>query len=137
MSGGNFARLTSGLLVRKGEAGPSPIARSETNPFVRPSAPAVVDASPVPASKRESERREPAAVLPPSDLPPPTTRRMVLKLTARQYEMLSLVAVRQCTTPQHLLRKALHELIIAFAGQCNGPCQCIESGWDESGEGSN
>ncbi|HEX5281983.1 MAG TPA: hypothetical protein VFW28_18020 [Micropepsaceae bacterium] len=95
---GNFASLTADLLVRKGEAAPSPIMRPQNFRFAEPPA------------THKSERRESAAPLAAIDVSA-KPRRMVVNLSAREHEMLALVAVRKGTTPQHLLRKALHELL--------------------------
>jgi len=59
---------------------------------------------------------------------------MFLQLSANEYETLGLVAVKKGTTPQHLLRKALHRLFAEFIEQCNGSCHCIQSGCDQSGQ---
>lgn len=129
MGAGNFARLKADLLVRKGEAEPSPV--MATFPFAQRVAPGPVDA-PVPAGpRRHSERRE---LLDPSTIPD-KPRRMVMQLSTKEYELLGLVAVKKGTTPQYLLRTALHEFLADIVEQYNGSCQCIGSGCcDQAGE---
>lgn len=95
---GNFASLTADLLVRKGEAAPSAIMRPQNFRFAEPPA------------THKSERRESAAPLATPDVSEKPCR-MVVNLSAREHEMVALVAVKKGTTPQHLLRKALHELL--------------------------
>lgn len=133
MSAGNFASLTAGLLARKGEAEPSPVMSSQVFPFAQRVAPAPVDAL-VPAGPTPQRKRR--------ELPAETTvadmsakpRRMFVQLSAKEYEALGLVAVKRGTTPQHLLRKVLHDFLVVFIEECDGSCPCIRSGCDELGE---
>ena len=133
MSGANFASLTAGLLVRKGEAKPSPMMASETFPFAQRVAPAPappIPSAPVPTP--ETERRE----LPASSQKagrPALPRRMVLQLSAKDYETLGLLAIKKGTTRQHLLRRALQEIVAEFVDQCNGSCHCIQFSCDQTG----
>lgn len=133
MSGGNFASLTAGLLVRKGEAKPSPMITSETFPFAQRVARAPVDTPMAGEPTSQNERRELLGAAAAADLPA-LPRRMVLQLSAKEYETLGLVAVKKGTTPQHLLRKALHQLVAEYVEQCNGSCQCIRSGCEQTGQ---
>ena len=133
MSGGNFASLTAGLLVRKGEAKPSPIMPAETFPFAQRVAPIPAQA-PIPAGPApQSGPRQLPAPSPMADAPA-IPRRMFVQLSAKEFETLGLVAVKKGTTPQHLLRKALYQLFADFVEQCNGSCQCIQSGCDQTGQ---
>lgn len=132
MSGGNFASLTAGLLVRKGEAKPSPMMAPESFPFAQRVAPAPVAALPVEPMPQTLQCELPVAA--PATDAPAIPRRMFLQLSAKEYETLGLVAVKKGTTPQHLLRKALYQLFADFIEQCNGSCHCISSGCDQSGQ---
>lgn len=133
MSVGNFASLTAGLLARKGEAKPSPIMASENFPFAQRVTRTPVDAPVSAGPALQSKLRE---------LPSPSTvadvpvklRRMFLQLSAKEYEALGLVAVKKGTTPQHLLRQALHDCVAEFVEQSNGSCHCIRFNCDQSGK---
>lgn len=120
MSDNNFANLTVGLHVRKGEAEPSQIMLSEVSAFARRIPPAPVDA-PIPAAptppKKRRELSAPPAVAEVAAKPP----RITLQLSATEYVALGLVAVKRGTTPQHLLREALHEFLAGFVKQYNSP----------------
>jgi hypothetical protein len=134
VSAGNFASLTAGLLVRKGEAEPSPVMpSSEAFPFAQRVVPAPANA-PIPVGRVPQIRRhELPAACTDSDAPP-KPRRMFLQLSAQEYEALALVAVKKGTTPQHLLRKLLHDFLVEFVEQCDGSCPCIRSGCDHLGQ---
>ena len=133
MSGGNFASLTAGLLVRKGEAKPSPMMKSETFPFAQRVARAPVVA-PIPAvATPQSQPGELPVAAAMADVPG-IPRRMFVQLSAKEHETLGLVAVKKGTTPQQLLRKALYQIFAEFIEQCSGSCQCIQSGCDQTGQ---
>ncbi len=59
---------------------------------------------------------------------------MVLQLSAKEFEILGLLAVKKGTTPQFLLRKSLHQLVSEYVEQCGGSCRCIQSGCDQTGQ---
>jgi hypothetical protein len=109
LSDDNFASLTARVLVRKGEAEPSPVmASSEAFPFAQRVVPGPVDA-PIPARPpRQTKQRELPVLF--TDVPA-KPRRMVLQLAANEYEALALVAVKKGTTPQHLVHNALREFL--------------------------
>lgn len=120
MSGGNFASLTGGLLVRKGEAKPPPIMPSEIFRLAQRAVQTPVDV-PIPAEPTpRSERGELSAPSTVADLPA-TPRRMFVGLSAKEYEALGLVAVKKGTTPQHLMRKALHDFLAEFVESATAP----------------
>ena len=101
MSAGNFASLTAGLLVRKGEAEPSPVMPAEVFPFPLRVVQAPVDA-PVPAGPTpQRKRRELAAESTGADVgaytgadAPAKPRQMVVQLSANEYDALDLVALK-------------------------------------------
>ena len=125
MSGGNFASLTAGLLVRKGEAEPSPVMPADVFPFPLRVVQAPVDA-PVPAGETPQRKRR--------ELPDESTgadvgaytgagasarpRRMVVQLSANECEALALVALKSGTTPEQLLRKMLNDFLVVFIEEC-------------------
>lgn len=112
--------LTTGLHVRKGEAEPSQIMSAEISAFARRIPPAPLDA-PIPAAptppKKRRELSAPPAVADGAEKPP----RIILQLSATEYAALGLVAVKRGTTPQLLLREALHEFFARFVKQYNSP----------------
>lgn len=109
MSGGNFASLTAGLLVRKGEAEPSPVMPAEVFPFPLRVVPAPVDGP-------ESTGADVGAYTGADALA--KSRRMVVQLSANEYEALALVALKSGTTPEQLLRKMLNDFLVVFIEEC-------------------
>jgi hypothetical protein len=156
MSGGKFASLTSNLLVRKGEAGPSaivsgPIASGSARSFVHAServeAPVSVQGhSP---GWREGPQRAPAPdwhAPPPSiDAPervfarpareialhsdhPDKPRRLMVTLTAEEYEMLGIIGVKKDVTRHQLLRIAFDEYLLQLVEEYGEKCVCVANG---------
>lgn len=123
---GNLASLAAALLARKGEAEPSAVMPSEVFPFAQRVAPPPVEALNSAGPKPQSNRRELLATSTVADVTALTVadetakpRRMLVQLSAKEYEALGLVAVKKDTTPQHLLRKVIHDFLIE---QCDGSC---------------
>jgi hypothetical protein len=155
VSGGKFASLTSGLLVRKGEARPSPIAPPET--FFEH----VHDALELewPRSQREAahppkgsgtaqhaKTPEPGHSMPlpyvpkhgavsptreialhPSDHPD-KPRRLMVSLSPDEYEMLGIVGVKRGVTRHQLLRTAFDEYLVQLVEEYGEACNCIATG---------
>lgn len=96
-----FAAMTANLLVRKGEAAPSTV-----TPF-RDDRPMVT-----PAPKNHGCAGVPAA-----------PRRIVLKLDARDYERLGLIAVKRGVSRQSLAPDAMTLYFEKLAGEFS--CACI------------
>jgi hypothetical protein len=122
VSGGNFASLTDGLLVRNGATEPSPGMAPEASPFalVRKgeAEPSPVD-TPIPAGPlRRTRRRELPAPCIDSDVPAEPRRTFVL--SANEYKALGLMADKKGSTPQHLLRKMLRNFLFECVEQCDG-----------------
>jgi hypothetical protein len=156
MSGAKFASLTSGLLVRKGEAAPSsiaagPIASGSARSFVHAServeAPVSIQGhSP---GWREAPQRAPA---PDRHAPPPTIhapervfarpareialhsdhpdkpRRLMVALTPEEYEMLGIIGVKKDVTRHQLLRIAFDEYLSQVVEEYGERCLCIANG---------
>ena len=150
MSGGKFASLTSGLLVRKGEAAPSPIvsgpiASGSARPFVHASE--RVEA-PVSLHPREQQRASaPEWHDPPPHIEAPERvfarptreialhsdhpdkpRRLMVTLTAEEYEMLGIIGVKKDVTRHQLLRIAFDEYLLQLVEEFGEKCLCIANG---------
>jgi hypothetical protein len=156
MSGGKFASLTSNLLVRKGEAAPSPIvsgaiasgsARSFVHASERVEAPISIQGhSP---GWREAPQRAPAPdwhVPPPRiDAPervfarpareialhsdhPDKPRRLMVALTPEEYEMLGIIGVKKDVTRHQLLRIAFDEYLAQLVEEFGERCHCVANG---------
>jgi hypothetical protein len=156
VSGGKFASLTSGLLVRKGEARPSPVAppdaffehvhdrlelewprsRAELAP-----APNKSDArqrsarqAPAPEPQHSGSRPEPrASVQPAREIAlhadhPDKPRRLMVSLSPDEYEMLGIVGVKRGVTRHQLLRTAFDEYLLQLVEEYGEGCNCIATG---------
>ena len=130
MSQGKYAPITSSLLVRKGEAAPSPI-ESPARP--------VTWLSEVPR-KKPDEVSEPRFVYAPEEQamnsPPGASgkpendkpRRIVLNLTAHEYETLGLVAVKKGSTRHDLAQAAIDAYFEWLVAEYGEMCNCIVGG---------
>lgn len=130
MSQGKYAPITSSLLARKGEAAPSPIVSS-----ARP----MTWLSEVP-HKKPAEVSETRFVFTPEDLAPASpsgagsrpesekSRRIVLNLTAQEYETLGLVAVKKGSTRHHLAQAAMDAYFEWLVAEYGEACSCIAGG---------
>ena len=160
MSGGKFASLTSNLLVRKGEAAPSPIvsgpiASAAARPFVHASerfdaplsahprepahAPAWHD-GPQLASAPEWHEPPPHVEAPERGFARPAReialhsdhpdkpRRLMVTLTAEEYEMLGIIGVKKDVTRHQLLRIAFDEYLVQLVEEYGEGCQCVANG---------
>lgn len=142
MSGGKFASLTSGLLVRKGEARPSPIApdaffenahdrlelewpRSRGEAAQPPKASGAQPPAHVPTPGVAAPTREIA--LHNSDHPD-KPRRLMVSLTPDEYEMLGIVGVKRGVTRHQLLRTAFDEYLLQLVEEYGEACNCIATG---------
>ena len=159
MSSAKFASLTSGLLVRKGEAAPSPIlsgpiASALTRPFVHASerADAPISAHPREPAHAPTWRDGPQfASAPDWHDPPPhieaervfarpareialhsdhpdKPRRLMVTLTAEEYEMLGIIGVKRDVTRHQLLRIAFDEYLVQLVEEYGEACHCIANG---------
>jgi len=152
MSGGKFASLTSGLLVRKGEAAPSPIiagpiasgsARSFVHASERVEAPVSIQGhSPGwregPKRPPASERHSPPPRIDTPERPareialhsdhPDKPRRLMVMLTPEEYEMLGIIGVKKEVTRHQLLRIAFDEYLVLLVEEYGESCHCIANG---------
>ena len=150
MSGGKFASLTSGLLVRKGEAAPSPIvsgpiASAATLPFIHAServeapvsihsrAPARASAPEWHAPPPHIEAPERVFARPAREIAlhsdhPDKPRRLMVTLTAEEYEMLGIIGVKKDVTRHQMLRIAFDEYLAQLVEEYGEKCLCVANG---------
>ena len=154
MSGGRFASLTSGLLVRKGEAAPSIVTSGPPRPLG--AAPDRLEAAlmhardlvpqPAPVEGPERAPRPECRELPPSVAAPERVfaqpvreialhsdhpdkpRRLMVSLSAEEYEMLGLIGVKKNATRHQLLRIAFDEYLLQLVEEFGEGCHCIANG---------
>jgi len=130
MSGGKFASLTAGLLVRKGEAHPSVLSGSPVVNF--PSPERRQDGhkgnehkpAPTPARKTASDKSPPPPPCEPSVKP----RRLMVTLTPLEFETLGHMSIKKGTSRHQLVRNALDEYMSLLGEEFGGDCQCIYTG---------
>jgi hypothetical protein len=133
MSHSKFAPITSSLLVRKGEASPSPAV-----PTLRP----VAWISET-ARKTATESAEPRFVYKPEESTVDVQhgegktdachanekpRRIVLNLTAQEYETLGLVAVKKGSSRHKLAQGAIDAYFEWLVSEFGEACTCIAGG---------
>ena len=149
MSGGKFASLTAGLLVRKGEAAPSVVAPGPALPFgrsaegVEPTA-SVHPREPARAPAPEWQELPPRIAAPERDSAAPVReialhsdhpdkpRRLMVSLSAEEYEMLGLIGVKKNATRHQLLRIAFDEYLLQLVEEFGEGCHCIANGGGSS-----
>lgn len=133
-----FASITSSLLVRKGEAAPSPITPSAPTPI------AAYAKQPRPVTLLSERRKavetvEPRYVYVPEDTTQQASicdsktdgekpRRIVLTLTAHEYETLGLVAVKKGSSRHQLAQAALDAYFEWLVAEYGEACNCIVGG---------
>jgi hypothetical protein len=148
--------LTSGLLVRKGEARPSPVAppdaffehvhdRLELEwPRSRPESAQAGKASNAPQRTPQravapepqhgGPRPEPrASTQPAREIAlhadhPDKPRRLMVSLSPDEYEMLGIVGVKRSVTRHQLLRTAFDEYLLQLVEEYGEACNCIATG---------
>jgi len=147
MSGGKFASLTAGLLVRKGEAAPSLVAPGPERPFGRSAEGGEPSASvppredspermPVPEWQELSPRivapervfAQPVREIALHSDHPDKPRRLMVSLSTEEYEMLGLIGVKKNATRHQLLRIAFDEYLLQLVEEFGEGCHCIANG---------
>ena len=137
MSYGKFAPITSGLLARKGEAGPSLGAKrsvtwtSELPAIHEPvrdiphSVAHIADTIPheAPAS-HELTATSGKPALAPGEKP----RRIVVSFNHCEFERLGIAAVKKSTTPHNLVRDTMNEFLQRLAEELDNRCACLNGG---------
>ena len=130
MNGGKFASLTAGLLVRKGEARPSLFPAASVVNLPRPHAAAPARQSP-PSETPPPARRGSG----PGNPPPPSApdgsakpRRLMVALSAIEFETLGHMSVKKGLTRHQLLRNALDEYMALLGEEYGEDCHCIYTG---------
>ena len=110
-----FAPITSSLLARKGDATPSAVAAKPSLFWAR-------EAPPPPAM--EPPRLAP---LPPSPSDPAKPHRMIVTLTANEFERLGIAAVKKNLTRHQIVRAALDAHLDRLKREYGG-CGCMATG---------
>jgi hypothetical protein len=137
-----FAPITSSLLVRKGEAAPSPMTppTSATPPvYPRPVGTRLVTVLSEVARRKSVETVEPRYVYVPEEPAAVGTicetrgdadkpRRIVLNLTAHEYETLGLVAIKKGSSRHLLAQAALDAYFEWLVAEYGEACNCIVGG---------
>ena len=145
MNGGKFASLTAELLVRKGEARPSQVVnfplphalapRQRRGQTEEPAAGHALAENEPREERAPAEEPKPAASCreancgkPPPPTPPGKPRRLMVTLTATEFETLGHMGVKKGATRHQLLRNALDEYMALLGEEFGGDCQCIYTG---------
>jgi hypothetical protein len=119
MSNPRFAPITSSLLARKGDAMPSAVAAKPSLFWARETPP-----PPAPAARLDAPHTAP---LPPD--PPDTAKphRMMVTLSASEFEKLGIAAVKKGLTRQQVLRVGLDAHLERLKREYGG-CGCMAMG---------
>jgi hypothetical protein len=141
MSGGKFASLTAGLLVRKGEAAPSLVAPGPARASGRAAegveaSAAVHSREPAPewqelpphVAAPERVFAQPVREIALHSDHPDKPRRLMVSLSAEEYEMLGLIGVKKNATRHQLLRIAFDEYLLQLVEEFGEGCHCIANG---------
>ena len=138
MSAGRFASLTAGLLGRTGEArtpssGKAPVvfalahSQERFGPPPRPE-----QRSSPPSGRGRSAPPKPRVVTSSGGQPPTGSsdkgRRLMVMVTAGEYETLGLIGVKKNVSRHQLLRNALDEYLALLVDEYSEAFQCISSG---------
>jgi hypothetical protein len=133
MSQSKFAPVTANLLVRKGEAAPSPVAPS-ARPVAwladtaRPPGPEALESKFVFHQEEPHENSAHCAdgrdICGANEKP----RRIVLNLTPHEYETLGLVAVKKNSTRHQLAQEAMDAYFEWLISEYGEACDCIVGG---------
>jgi hypothetical protein len=152
MSNPRFSPITSDLLARKGDATPSTLATKPSlfwrraaapvaeplRPAAEPVRPAAEPARPAPDLRMAPDLRrtpEPPPAAAPPPLPDgPRPHKMMVTLSAGDYEKLGIAAVKKGLTRHQLLRVAI-DLHLERLKREYGGCGCMALGPGNCGEG--
>jgi hypothetical protein len=116
MSQPRFAPITASLLARKGEASPSAPKQPIAWLHEAPSAALSADAP-----------RALLAERPPSEPPQEKPHRVMIALSAREYETLGIAAVKKNTTRHQIARQAIDRYFGEIARELREDCRCMNS----------
>jgi hypothetical protein len=131
MSSPKFAAMTANLLVRKGEAAPSPLNGST---FRTPERPFAVPAEPrsAPAAQRAPAPWSVPAIetvfAPPPPADPARPRKIIVALSPAQHEILAIAAVKTGKTRPQMMRDALATYLTNLARDVGEGCACLAHG---------
>lgn len=130
MSSAKFASITSSLLARKGDATPS-LATLPVRPSAFGDIPPPFPPPPPPFKKECSEPpQEPvaqpaSATMPPRGAPADRPRRIVITLTAEEFEKLGIAAIKKDKTRHQIVRGALDAYFRQLASELPRACNCM------------
>lgn len=119
-----FAPITSSLLARKGDALPSAVAGKPSLFWTRDVAPAAPPPSVTVEPRLEAPRLAPAPPGPP-DMSKP--HKMMVTLSAAEFEKLGIAAVKKGVTRQQILRAAVETHLDRLKREYGG-CGCMAMG---------
>jgi hypothetical protein len=114
----HFAPITSGLLVRKGDASPSPLGGKPALFWARE------DEEPLPPPPVVEHRTAATPPMPPDGGKP---HKMMVTLTAVEFERLGIAAVKKNVTRHQIVRDAL-DLHMDKLKREYGGCGCMATG---------
>jgi len=130
-----FASMTASLLARKGDAAPSlamlpvrPSAFANGKPPVAPPMPRQLEetARPAPAILPEADLHQPTAA--PHDDCPEKLRRIMVIVTADEFEKLGIAAVKKEKSRHEIVRSALDAYFRQLAAELPRKCLCMADG---------
>jgi hypothetical protein len=119
VSQAKFSAITSSLLARKGDAMPSAVAAKPSFFWWRANGHAPDEEPKTPRAKR--------AAKPPRLLDPSRPHKMVVVVSAAEFEKLGIAAVKQGVTRRQLVRTALDRHLDRLSCEYAG-CSCMATG---------
>lgn len=140
MGSAKFAAITSDLLARKGDAAPS-VATMPARPsiYVEAASPRPVlacAAANAPAGDPADNIPQPQTAGPQKDAKrkseagkdPQRPRRVMISLTADEFEKLGIAAIKKNTTRHQIARAALDAYFLQLAAELPRACNCMAEG---------
>jgi len=127
MDYGKFARITSSLLVRKGDAGPSRVRLPRLGSKAKNG-----DGSGTVVHMDEFVAPNSVYGRVAMESSPAHERDITIRLTAGEHETLALIAAKKGVSPHHILRHALDGYFAWLADEYAHTCRCIASTCSES-----
>ncbi|MGH6871961.1 MAG: hypothetical protein ACREHE_10700 [Rhizomicrobium sp.] len=123
MSQPRFAPITASLLARKGEAAPA----AATTPGPTPMKPPLSwlhEVEPAPVTEMSDPFPIPAGEKP---------HRIMVALSAREYETLGIAAVKKNSTRHRIAREAMDAYFAQLAREFHDACRCVSEAAREGG----
>jgi hypothetical protein len=144
MSSPKFAAMTATLLVRKGEAAPSPLAAPPLRalPFwaqEKPQARPVPDGAPAPDGAPMPEMFTAPAIESAFRAPPLADplrpRKIIVALSPVQHDVLAIAAAKTGKTRPQMMRDALSAYLTGLARDYGADCACVAQGVQRANAG--